>query len=159
MSEPVDPRLAYSVTSGPTPSPTPGPTPDPDPQPSPPGPAPEPEPTPSPSGPHLPPPWGTDPDVGVSPSFLRGRAEACDVASETIRKTRGVAEDANEDLGRAASGWSFVKSIDDMQERWEALVEEVTGRLDYASDSFRRSADAYVENESQIQSSFANIYR
>ncbi|MCX5450818.1 hypothetical protein [Streptomyces nigrescens] len=52
-----------------------------------------------------------------------------------------------------------MKSIDDMQERWEALVEEVTGRLDYASDSFRRSADAYVENESQIQSSFANIYR
>ncbi|MGA4949984.1 type VII secretion target [Streptomyces lydicamycinicus] len=97
--------------------------------------------------------------MGVDPSFLRSRADACDVAVETIRMTRGAAMDANDGLSKAASGWAFAQSIDDMQSRWEALVKEVTGRLDTASDNFRISADAYEENEDRVQSSFANIYR
>lgn len=74
-------------------------------------------------------PWGTDPDVGVTPSWVCGRAVACETASEIIRKTVGVADDTCTDLAKAAPGWDFVKSIDDMQRRWEALNRIVTGRL------------------------------
>jgi hypothetical protein len=158
MTDRIDPRLAYTLGTGP--SPTPGPTPAPEPGPPPPDNSPSPEPSPSPGPrPQPPTPPRKDPDVGVDPSFLRSRAQSCDVAAEMIRMTRGPAKDANDGLGGAASGWSFTKSIDDMQGRWEALVKEVAGRLDRASHNFRLSADIYEENEGNIQSSFVNLYR
>ncbi|MFM9369489.1 hypothetical protein [Streptomyces sp. Da 82-17] len=168
MSEPVDPRVAFAVTAEPTPSPSPGPSPDPDPEPERPDSGPHrPEPTPGPTGPYDPPPdglqppqpWGTDPDVGVTPSWVRGRADACDTASETIRKTIGIADDACADLAKAAPGWDFVHSIDDMQRRWEELNRIVTDRLNLASENFRSSAAAYETNEARTAQDLSNIYR
>jgi hypothetical protein len=113
---------------------------------------------PPPTPPPPPPPvWGGDPDVGVSSSFLRARADVCDSTSQIIRKTRGAAEDANGDLAKAAPGWSFVGSIDDMQSRWEGLLKVVTGRLDEAARNFRDSADAYDQNEVSTSAEFADL--
>lgn len=158
MSEPVDPRLAYATVAEPSPGPTPGPTPAP--PPSDPGsdgdggPSPEPSPSPNPS-PTPPAPWGTDPDAGVTSSFLRRRADDCETASEIIRKTRGVAEDANSDLARAAGGWQFTSSLDELEGRWEALNNVVVQRLDQAAANFRLSADAYDANETRTASQFS----
>jgi hypothetical protein len=161
MSEPVDPRAAYAMTAEPSPGPTTGPTPGPTPTPSPPGqgtddrePGPEPSPSPNPS-PTPPAPWGADPDVGVTSSFLRGRADHCETASEIIRKTLGVAEDASAGLARAADGWEFVSSLDELQGRWEALNNVVVQRLDQAAANFRISADAYDANEVRTASQFS----
>ncbi|MDI9835115.1 hypothetical protein [Streptomyces sp. KAU_LT] len=156
MSEHVDPRLAYAVTAEPSPGVTPGPSPSPSPS-SPGGdgggPSPEPSPSPNPS-PTPPAPWGTEPDVGVTSSFLRRRASDCETASEIIRKTKGVAEDANADLARAADGWQFTSSLDELQGRWEALNNVVVQRLDQAATNFRLSADAYDDNETRTASQF-----
>ncbi|MFE0329615.1 hypothetical protein ACWEWI_38290 [Streptomyces sp. NPDC003753] len=73
-----------------------------------------------------------------------------------LRKTRGAAEDADGDLAKAAPGWSFVDSIDDMQLRWEGLLKVVTDRLAEASQNFRDSADAYDRNELATASQFAD---
>ena len=160
VRDPVDPRVSYSIGSSPSPSPSPGPSPDPEPAPADPSPPPSgPEPTPSPTGPNLPPPWGSDPDVGVTSSFLRDCADACDEASLTVWKTLDEAKDAAEDLARAAHGWGFVQSIDDMHERWDRLNQEMRDRLNRASDNFRRSADAYDGNEIRTAQSFSDIYR
>ncbi|MGR6973087.1 hypothetical protein ACU639_26435 [Streptomyces cynarae] len=144
MNQPVDPRLAYAQVAAPatTAAPQPEPSPSPGPPPTPP--------------PASPPVWGGDPDVGVSSSFLRARAGVCDSTSEILRKTRGAAEDADGDLAKAAPGWSFVGSIDDMQHRWEGLLKVVTGRLDEAAQNFRDSADAYDRNEVATASQFAD---
>ncbi|MGI5458452.1 hypothetical protein ACQEWB_35810 [Streptomyces sp. CA-249302] len=144
MSQPVDPRLSYAQVSAPatTAAPQPEPSPSPGPTPTPPPPA--------------PPVWGGDPDVGVNSSFLRDRADVCDSTSEIIRKTRGPAEDADGDLVKAAAGWSFAGSIDDMQRRWEDLLKVVTDRLDEAAQNFRDSADAYDRNEVATASQFAD---
>src|SRR3569832_1978372 len=85
MSQAVDPRLAYA--QGPAPAVTTAAPSEPEPQPSP-----SPNPPPTPPSPQ-PPIWGGDPDVGVSSSFLRGRADDCDTTSRLIRGTRGAAED------------------------------------------------------------------
>ena len=61
------------------------------------------------------------PDAGVTSSFLRGRTSDCETASKIIRKTKGVAEDGNADLAHAADGWQFTSSLDELQNRWEAL--------------------------------------
>ncbi|MPY58384.1 hypothetical protein [Streptomyces spongiae] len=95
----------------------------------------------------------------MSSSFLRGCGEVCEEASLTVWKTLGEAQDAAEDLARAAHGWGFVQSIDDMHGRWEALNEEMRGRLNTASDNFRRSADAYDGNETRTARDFSGIYR
>lgn len=115
---------------------------------------PEPSPSPNPS-PIAPAPWGSDPDLGVTSSFLRKRADDCETASEIIRKTRGVAEDASTGLARAADGWDFVSSLDELKGRWEALNKLVTNRLDQAADNFRLSADAYDANETRTASHFS----
>lgn len=107
----------------------------------------------------MPPPWGSDPDVGVTSSFLRGCADACDEASLTVWKTLGEAKDAAEDLARSAHGFGFVQSINDMHERWERLNQEMRDRLNRASDNFRRSADAYDGNEIRTAQEFSDIYR
>lgn len=146
-----------------TAEPSPGPTPTPGPTPSPspgragsdggsPGPEPSPSPNPSPTPPA---PWGSDPDLGVTSSFLRGRAGDCETASEIIRKTRGVADDASTGLARAAEGWSFVSSLDELQGCWEALNQVVVQRLDQAAANFRLSADAYDANETHTASTFS----
>lgn len=152
MSQAVDPRLAYAQVPAPatTAAPAMGTAAQPEPTPSPsPGPAPTP---PSPA----PPAWGGDPDVGVNSSFLRARADDCDSTSGLLRKTGGPAEDSFRDLAKAAPGWSFVDSIDDMQGRWELLLTLVTGRLDTAAQNFRDSADAYDRNEVATASQFAD---
>ncbi|WP_328386577.1 hypothetical protein OHS81_23115 [Streptomyces sp. NBC_00400] len=157
MSDPVDPRAAYAITAEPSPGPTPGPTPSPSPSgPGAGGGSPSPEPSPSPNPRPIPPaPWGSDPDLGVTPSFLRERADDCDTASEAIRKTRDVAKDASTGLARAADGWNFVGSLDELQGRWEALNKFVVRRLDQAATNFRLSADAYDENETRTASLFS----
>ncbi|WP_128435279.1 hypothetical protein [Streptomyces cyaneus] len=157
MSEPVDPRAAYAITAEPSPGPTPGPTPSPSPsEPGSDGGGPSPEPSPSPNPSPIPPaPWGSDPDLGVTSSFLRKRADECETASEIIRKTRGVADDASTGLARAADGWSFVGSLDELQGRWEALNRHVVQRLDQAAANFRLSADAYDANETRTASQFS----
>jgi len=146
MSQAVDPRLAYAQVSAPVTTAAPQPEPTPSPSPGPP-------PTPPPAAPPV---WGGDPDVGVSSSFLRGRANDCDTTSELLRKTGGPAEDAFRDLAKGAHGWSFVDSIDDMQSRWELLLTLITGRLDTAAQNFRNSADAYDRNEVATASQFAD---
>ncbi|MER6009412.1 hypothetical protein [Streptomyces bluensis] len=151
MSEPVDPRTAYAMTAEPSPGPTPTP---PGPGSDDEGPSQEPSPSPNPS-PTPPAPWGTDPDVGVTSSFLRKRADHCETASEIIDKTRGVAEDASVGLARAADGWEFVNSLDELQGRWEALNGFVVQRLNQAAANFRLSADAYDENETRTASQFS----
>jgi hypothetical protein len=97
--------------------------------------------------------------VGVTPHFLRTRADACDLALEETRTTLGAAEDAGEDLGSAARGWSFTGSLDDLLGRFEQLNEEMRKRLATASDNFHRSADAYEENEVRTAAEFLNIQR
>ena len=155
MSRPVDPRAAYATTAEPSPGPTPGPTPSPPPS----GPdngGPEPEPSPSPNPEPIPPaPWGSDPDLGVTSSFLRRRADDCETASAIVRKTRGVAEDARTGLARAAHGWKFVDSLDELEDRWEALNKLVVQRLDQAAENFRLSANAYDANETRTASEFS----
>ncbi|EST36174.1 hypothetical protein N566_16600 [Streptomycetaceae bacterium MP113-05] len=151
MSEPVDPRTAYAITAAPSPGPSPSPSePGADNEGSHPAPSPSPGPSPSP-----PAPWGTDPDLGVTPSFLRKRADDCETGSEIVRKTRGVAEDASKGLARAADGWDFVSSLDELEGRWEALNRVVVQRLDRAADNFRLSADAYDANETRTASQFS----
>jgi hypothetical protein len=153
MSKPVDPRAAYAVTAEPSPGPTPSPSPS-GPGSDGGGPSPEPSPSPNPS-PTPPAPWGSDPDLGVTSSFLRKRADDCETASEVIRKTRGVAEDASAGLARAADGWNFVGSLDELQDRWEALNKYVVQRLDQGAANFRLSADAYDANETHTASQFS----
>ncbi|TQJ75625.1 hypothetical protein [Streptomyces sp. SLBN-31] len=147
MSQAVDPRLAYA--QGPAPAVTTAAPSEPEPQPSP-----SPNPSPTPPSPQ-PPVWGGNPDVGVSSSFLRGRADDCDTTSRLIRGTRGAAEDADSDLAKAAPGWAFAGSLADMQSRWELLLTFVTGRLDTAAQNFRDSADAYDRTEIATASQFA----
>ncbi|QOV35168.1 hypothetical protein IM697_34620 [Streptomyces ferrugineus] len=66
-----------------------------------------------------------------------------------------MAEDANSDLARAADGWNFVSSLDELQGRWEALNQLVVQRLDQAAANFRLSTDAYDANETRAASQFS----
>ncbi|MEV7044016.1 hypothetical protein [Amycolatopsis sp. NPDC051061] len=110
---------------------------------------PEPGPTPSPS-PGPPPkrvaPWG--PDIGVTPSWLRQRADACDETAVAVDALRGAADDTFGPLGRAAPGWDFVGSIDDLQSRWDGLNDLLHRRLAEGAENFRLSADAYTKTDS-----------
>ena len=136
----------WRVVSEPTPGVTP-PPPSPDDH----GSKPEPEPTPSPSPgppPKRVPPWGSGPDIGVTPSWLRQRADACDETSVAVTALSGAADDTFEPLGRAASGWEFVDSIDDMRSRWDGLNDLLHRRLAEAAENFRLSADAYTKTDS-----------
>ncbi|WP_055485402.1 hypothetical protein [Streptomyces sp. WMMB 322] len=65
-----------------------------------------------------------------------------------------MAEDARTGLARAADGWRFAGSLDELEERWEALNKVVVRRLDQAAENFRLSADAYDANETSIASAF-----
>ncbi|MFF4805669.1 hypothetical protein ACFY1U_46090 [Streptomyces sp. NPDC001351] len=150
MSHAVDPRLAYAQVAAPATTAAPALTTIAQPEPSP---SPGPPPTPPPPAPPV---WGGDPDVGVSSSFLRARADDCETTSGLLRRTGGPAEDSFRDLAKAAPGWSFVGSIDDMQHRWEDLLKVVTDRLDTAARNFRDSADAYDGNEVSTASQFAD---
>ncbi|MEV6626551.1 hypothetical protein AB0M83_44640 [Amycolatopsis sp. NPDC051106] len=112
---------------------------------------PEPEPTPSPSPnpkPEPVPPWGSGPDIGVTPPWLRQRADACDETAVAVNALRGAADDTFEPLARAAPGWDFAGSVDDMQSRWDGLNDLLHRRLTQAAENFRLSADAYTKTDS-----------
>ncbi|HEY3481508.1 MAG TPA: type VII secretion target [Streptomyces sp.] len=109
---------------------------------------PQPEPTPSPSPgppPKRVPPWG--PDIGVTPSWLRQRADACDETAVAVNALRGAADDTFEPLARSAPGWAFADSVDDMQSRWDGLTDLLHQRLGEAAENFRLSADAYTKTD------------
>lgn len=111
--------------------PTPGPTPSP-------SPGPEPKPR---------PPWGGGPDIGVTPSWLRRRADACDETALAVNALRGAADDTFDPLARAAPGWAFAGSVDDMQARWDDLADLLHQRLTQGAENFRLSADAYTKTD------------
>lgn len=126
--------------------PTPGVTP---PPPSPGDHGSQPEPTPSPSPgppPKRVPPWG-EPDIGVTPSWLRQRADACDETAVAVNALRGAADDTFDPLRRAAPGWAFAGSVDDMRSRWDGLNDLLHRRLAEGAENFRLSADAYTETD------------
>jgi len=136
----------WRVVSAPPPGVTPPP-----PSPGDHGAKPEPEPTPSPSPnpkPEPVPPWGSGPDIGVTPPWLRQRADACDETAVAVNALRGAADDTFEPLARAAPGWDFAGSVDDMQSRWDGLNDLLHRRLTQASENFRLSADAYTKIDS-----------
>jgi len=138
----------FRVVAEPTPGPTPGPTQPPSPGDD--GGSHEPEPTPSPSPgpkPKPPAPWGEGPDIGVTPSWLRQRAAACDDTAEAVRRLTGAADDTFAPLSWAAPGWKFAESVDDMQHRWDDLAMLLQQRLHQASENFRLSADSYTETD------------
>jgi hypothetical protein len=93
------------------------------------------------------PPWGGGADLGVTPSWLRQRADACDETSVAVNALCGAADDTFEPLRRAAPGWEFVNSVDDMQGRWDDLNALLRQRLGEAAENFRLSADAYSDTE------------
>ncbi|WP_141747505.1 hypothetical protein [Streptomyces nanshensis] len=66
-----------------------------------------------------------------------------------------MAEDASTGLARAADGWDFINSLDELEGRWEALNKFVVQRLDQAAENFRLSADAYDANETRTASQFS----
>lgn len=149
------------MSTHPEPSPSPSPTPGLTPQPKAPGESgsPEPRPTPSPSpGPDPDPvPWGYKPDVGVSSSWLRGRATDSDQAADQVRKTVKTAQDACRDLRGAAPGWEFVDSVDELKGRWETLNQLVRGGLETGAANFRASADAFDMNEKERERQFGHL--
>ncbi|MCR6483691.1 type VII secretion target [Amycolatopsis sp. OK19-0408] len=110
---------------------------------------PTPEPTPSPSPgppPKRVPPWG--PDIGVTPSWLRQRADACDETAVAVNALRGAADDTFAPLGRSAPGWAFAGSVDELRSRWDGLNDLLHQRLAEAAENFRLSADAYTKTDS-----------
>lgn len=136
----------WRVLSEPTPEP--GLTP---PPPSPGDDGSKPEPTPSPSpgpSPKPAPPWGGGPDIGVTPSWLRQRADACDETAVAVDALRGAADDTFEPLRRAAPGWEFAGSVDDLQSRWDGLGGLLRRRLTEGAENFRLSAGAYTKTDS-----------
>jgi hypothetical protein len=143
LSAPLDPA-GFRVVSEPSPGPTGPPPPPPDS-----GDRPEPEPSPSPNEkPKPPPPWGeAGPDIGVTPNWLRARAQDCEATADAIKSTYGPSQDTFEELAWAAPGWRFVQSIDEMQGRWNDLNKLLRDRLARAAENFRMSADSYVETE------------
>lgn len=141
----------------PVPSPTPGLPPSP---PTPEGTRSSPQPTPSPTHnppPHPVPPWGDPPDLQVSPQWLESRAKDCDAACEVLWRLLGPAKEAFDALGRAAPGWSFVDSIDDMEGRWEKLNGLVRQRLGTAADNFRMSAGEFNRIEHDREREFRQV--
>jgi hypothetical protein len=141
----------WRVVSEPSPEPSPGLTPPPSPGDHGSSPEPEPGPTPSPSPgppPKRVPPWGGGPDLGVTPPWLRERADACDETAVAVNALRGAADDTFEPLRRAAPGWEFAGSIDDMQSRWDGLGGLLRRRLDEGAENFRLSADSYTKTDS-----------
>lgn len=140
MTNPIDPRVAYTVTNAPRPSPSPGPSP-------------------SPPAPSHAPPARPGTDIGVTPSELRARGDDCHAVAETVKKTKGVGDDACADLRRAAREWEFVQSIDDMQKRWDDLNDLVWSRLMQASNAFNLSSAGYSVNEERISRRFTDILR
>ena len=94
------------------------------------------------------PPWGSGPDIGVTPPWLRQRADACDETAVAVNALSGAADDTFDPLGRAAPGWDFVGSIDDMQSRWDGLTDLLHRRLTQGAENFRLSADAYTQTDS-----------
>ncbi|MBP8535674.1 hypothetical protein [Streptomyces sp. MK37H] len=115
-----------------------------------------PSPKPQPS-PHPVPPWGDAPDLRVSPQWLEGRAGYCDDACEVLWRILGPAKEAFDALGRAAPGWSFVDSIDEMEGRWKKLNGFVRQRLGTAADNFRLSAGEYDRVEQDRRRDFRQI--
>ena len=159
VSGPSVPVTGPAPAVGPSPvtrreEPTPGPTPPyeppddnrPEPEPSPPSPGPEP----------LPPDtWGDRPaDINLEPSWLRDRAEDCEIALRGLRGTIPMAEAAFVRLLSAAPGWQLLGSLDEMRGRWEDINRELRERLESAADNFRISADGYEEAEEANANAF-----
>ncbi|WP_329456281.1 hypothetical protein [Streptomyces sp. NBC_01497] len=95
--------------------------------------------------------------MGVSSSYLRSRADACEACKDQVRTTCAGAEDADQELARQDQGWSFIAGLQEMQARWEALNAVIADRLGQASLNFRDSADAFDANETAIRSAFGGL--
>jgi hypothetical protein len=93
----------------------------------------------------------------VTPAWLRGRADDSEDAATAAKETVGPSQDAFKDLAWSADGWEFVKSIDEMQSRWEDLNQLIRDRLAEAARNFRLSADAYTETETAYATGFQRM--
>lgn len=70
-------------------------------------------------------------------------AADCDSTAAAIRKLPGPADDAVDSLRRAASGWGFLGSLDEMTERWETLNKLLRDELEEVAEDIRFCVNDY----------------
>lgn len=99
------------------------------------------------------------PDGGmkVDTQWLRMVAGDCDGTASAVRGQLGPADNAANTLKQAAPGWSFLGSLDDLNDRFEKLNELLRQELDHAAEEFRYSASDYDGRENFFERQFHKI--
>ena len=99
------------------------------------------------------------PDGGmkVETGWLRMAAGDCESTSSAVRGQLGAADNAVNALKKAAPGWEFLGSLDDMNSRWEKLNELLRQELDHAAEEFKYSANDYDGRENWFERQFHKV--
>ena len=82
---------------------------------------------------------------------MRQRAAECDAEKEVIQRLLRPADEAVGKLRKAAAGWTFLSSLDDMANRWENLNKLLRRELDDYAGKIRDAADHHGKNEDFIE--------
>jgi hypothetical protein len=82
---------------------------------------------------------------------MRQRADDCETIRDGINGLLRPADETVDTLKRAAAGWTFLGSLDEMMDRWQELNKLVRGELDESADKIRECADNHGRSESFIE--------
>jgi uncharacterized protein YukE len=85
------------------------------------------------------------------PPWMRQRAADCDAEKKAIQDLLGPADNAVDKLRRAATGWTFLDSLDEMSSRWENLNKLLRHELEQSADRIRDAADHHGKNENLLE--------
>ena len=82
---------------------------------------------------------------------MRQRADDCETVRDGINGLLRPADETINTLRRAADGWTFLDSLDEMTDRWQGLNKLLRNELDKSADKIRECADNHGRSESFIE--------
>jgi len=86
------------------------------------------------------------------PPWMRQRAAECDAEKEVIQRLLRPADEAVGKLRKAAAGWTFLSSLDDMANRWENLNKLLRASLTITQERFETPQTIMAKTRTSLKS-------
>jgi len=85
------------------------------------------------------------------PQWMRQRAADCETGKNAVKGLLKPADDTVGKLKKAANGWTFLGSLDQMMKRWEDLNKLLQDELNDSANKIKECAAHHGHGESLLE--------
>lgn len=91
-------------------------------------------------------------------AWMRRSADELDATASAIQRQLATGDEGLASLRSAASGWTFLESLGQLEERWEELNKLLREELEQAAENIRFNASKHDGNENWVTETWHDLW-